>query len=243
MESLEPWNALQEAASSLFSVTLDAARIETLQTLYTLLLEANKTMNLTRITAIDDFWRLHLLDSYSVVPKLQGLPPDFQLLDLGSGAGFPALPLAILFPEARIVAVESVQKKARFITETAQALGLGNVTVLAERSEDLGQDPRYRGKYDVVTARAVAALNILVEISLPFLKQGGVLVAMKSESALPTESHAAKHALSELGGVLESTVKVYTPFLPNHALAVVRKQKPTPSKYPRKPGIPAKSPL
>lgn len=243
METQDEWQLFRRAASDVFGVNLDEHRISLFQALYCRVVETNQAMNLTRITALPDFLRLHLLDSLSLVPMLQELPVTFSLLDMGSGAGFPVLPLAVVFPQARLVAVESVQKKARFIAETAQTLGLNNLTVEPRRAEELGQDRRFREQFDVVTARALASLNILVELGLPFLKIQGRLLAMKTQNALATEVPQARNALLQVGGRLDEPVTLNTPLLENHIILPVRKIKATPSRFPRNPGVPAKKPL
>ena len=144
-ETSSAWTAFQAAADTYLPAGLAADRLPVFQQLYAHILTGNSRMNLTRITSLDAFWVQHLLDAFTLVPLLRDLPETFSLADIGSGAGFPALPLAIIFPQARITAVESVQKKARFIAETAQALGLANVSVQGERAEILGQDKHFRG--------------------------------------------------------------------------------------------------
>ncbi len=243
MELTSYWQVLQESASTFLDISLDAHQMQQFQTLYNLLIQENKTINLTRITTLADFGTLHLLDSLTLVPFLKALPSSFMLMDIGSGAGFPALPLAIVFPPARIIAVESAQKKARFITQAAEALELAGVSVLAERSETLAHEPKYREQCDVVTARAVASLNVLVELCLPFLKTGGTFYAMKTHTSLETEIPLAQHAIHEMGGKVSKIEPITLPELKNHALAVIQKVKSTPAKYPRQPGIPAKRPL
>jgi 16S rRNA (guanine527-N7)-methyltransferase len=243
MENTTAWQSFFTVTSDVLGLPLSPVQQARLQQLYALILQGNTLMNLTRITDLKDFIDRHLLDSLSLWPFLKEGPPAFQLADIGSGAGFPALPLAIVFPEATVYAVESVQKKARFIEQSALDLGLTNLKVIAERSELVGQNPRYREQFDIVTARGVAALNVLCELCLPLVKLGGRFIALKTLSALAEEGPAAKKALITLGGHYQQTYPYMLPQLKTHGLGVMEKQKPTPRQYPRQPGIPAKKPL
>lgn len=240
MESMAYWQVLEDTAPLYIPEGLSLHQMEQFKALYKLVTQANATMNLTRITDLPDFIARHLLDSLTVAPLLK---PGMSVMDVGSGAGFPALPLAIIFPGCPITAVESVQKKARFIEEAAKALQLSNVTVVAQRSEDLGQSPQYREQFDVVVARAVAGLNILAELCLPCVKLGGRMIAMKTTDTLNKELPEAKQAIVLLGGRLGEIKEFSTELLPNRAIICVDKMKPTPSQYPRKAGLPAKKPL
>lgn len=243
MDAEQHWHAFQKEASVFLPAPLTQQQMAQYQTLYEMVVTANQTMNLTRITALADFWVRHLLDSLSLAPLLKALPKAFTLIDIGSGAGFPVLPLAIAFPEAQWVAVEATQKKARFIETVSQALSLPYVCVLAERSEVLAHQPAYRGQFDIVVARAVAPLNVLAELCLPFAKPKGRFVAMKTQDALEQELASAKQALGVLGGRLKETIPVLHPLLPNRVLCVIAKERPTPKQYPRTAGLPAKKPL
>lgn len=243
MDYRDDWQVFQEAAALHFAIAFDEGRLQQFQMLYKLLIEANRITNLTRITALDDFCTRHLLDSLTLSRILNRLPPDFNLMDLGSGAGFPALPLAIAYPEARITALESVQKKARFIEQAIDALELANIRVLAGRAETLSHDRRYREQFDIVTARAVSSLNTLVELCLPFARIEGQLLAMKTLASLDAEQQAARNAMELLGGEFERVEDVSLPLLPNRGIAVILKTRTTPARYPRNSGIPAKKPL
>lgn len=243
MDLKDNWLVFRDSVSEMLSVELAEEQLQRYKALYNLVVEANRVMNLTRITSQADFITRHLLDSLTLLPRLQSLPPTFSLVDVGSGAGFPALPLAIVFPQANILAVESVQKKARFIEKTAQTLGLWGISVVADRCETLGQSATYRERFDVATARAVSALNVLSELCLPLVKVGGEFIAMKTASAIVEELPQAEHVISLLGGGDIETLDVSTPVLANRTLISIRKLKPTPTQYPRKPGIPQKKPL
>jgi len=239
MESHNEWQDFSEALGGLGYP--DEKKFKQFQQLYPIVIEANRSINLTRITDLTDFCSQHLLDSLTLsrfLPK-----PEFSLIDIGSGAGFPAIPLAIIYPQAQIVAVESIQKKAKFITETAQYLNLENLSVQAERSEVIAHQARYREQFDFVTARAVSALNVLCELCLPFVKLNGRFLAMKTLSASEAEIPQAEAAIKELGGKLIECADVSAPRLPNRCIIVIEKVTLTPSKYPRKPGTPEKNPL
>lgn len=243
MDAEQHWQAFQEAALVFLPAPLTESQMALFKALYGLVTEANRTVNLTRITELADFYVRHLLDSLSMALALKTLPKTFTLIDVGSGAGFPALPLAILFPEASIAAVEATQKKARFIESAVQALSLPNVTVLATRSETLAHQPAYREQFDTVVARAVAPLNVLMELCLPFAKPGGRFIAMKTQEALAHELVTAKRSIGVLGGCFEETIPILHPLLPNRVLCVIGKKSPSPMQYPRAAGLPAKKPL
>jgi 16S rRNA (guanine527-N7)-methyltransferase len=217
---------------------------ERLMALYGLLCQANQTMNLTRIEGAAEFMSRHIEDSLTLCTYL-GADFSGKLLDIGSGAGFPAFPLALAYPKATIVAVESVKKKARFIQEAVEALGLNNIKAVAERCELLAHLPQYRSQYDIVTARAVSKLSVLAELSLPFLRPSGLFIAMKTTDALETELPQAFNAIALCGGCIETVQveDVSTETLPNRKLIIIRKQGQTPERYPRMSGTPQKSPL
>ena len=232
------WGHWRDACHSL-GVTINDAQTDQFQRFYTHLIEVNRTTNLTRITALEDFLYRHLLDSLTLTPMI---PPNATLADIGSGAGFPAIPLAIVRPDLQITAVESVGKKCAFMAEAAQQLQLSGFTVRNQRSETLGQDPQTRARFDVVTARAVSGLPVLLELCLPLLKTGGHLLAMKGLS-YEAELDASQNALKVLGGKLQQVKTFEHPTLSGARLLVFEKVKATPAQYPRPIGIPAKSPL
>ncbi len=238
LHNLTLWDQWRNDCQSL-DVTLTDAQTDQFQRFYTHLIEVNRTTNLTRITALEDFLYRHLLDSLTVAPLL---PANARLADIGSGAGFPAIPLAIARPDLQVTAVESVGKKCAFMEEAAQQLQLSGFTVRNQRSETLGQDPQTRARFDVVTARAVSALPVLLELCLPLLKTGGLFLAMKGLS-YEAELDAAQNALKVLGGKLQQVKTYEHPALSGARLLVFEKVKATPSQYPRPIGIPAKSPL
>jgi 16S rRNA (guanine527-N7)-methyltransferase len=232
------WRAWRKACQDL-GVSISDEQEAQLHCFYEHLIEANRSVNLTRITALEDFLYRHLLDSLTLAPLL---PANARLADIGSGAGIPAIPLAIARPDIQVTAVESVGKKCAFIEEAAQKLQLSGFTVRNQRSETLGQDPQTRAKFDAVSARAVAALPVLLELCLPLVKVGGRFLAMKGLSYEP-ELDASKNALKLLGGKLNTVQTFEHPSLVGARLLIFEKIKPTPSNYPRSIGLPAKTPL
>lgn len=201
----------------------------------------NAGFNITGIREEGDIERIHLLDSLSLL----GLPliaPGAEVVDIGSGAGLPALVLAIAAPGARVTALESQLKKASFIKEAAATLGLDNVRVCCERAEDHGRG-EWRGTYDVAVSRAVAALPVVAEYSIPLLRLHGHMVAMKG-AVSNEERIQAEVALGILGaGNLEAVRMDAFPGAENHWVYLAEKLEPTPDSYPRRPGMPAKRPL
>lgn len=208
-----------------------------------LLLEANRRTNLTRVTEPEAVARLHLLDALAALPLLDGWAPD-TILDLGSGGGIPAIPLALARPEVRWTLVDSVAKKAVFLRDFAAALGLHNVSVIADRAETLGQDPRHRESYGVVTARACAALPVLAELAMPLLAVRGSLLAWKGPlDERDDEMRAGRAALGQLGGGRPEILETGLPALGGHRFVVARKTHSTPARFPRRPGEPGRRPL
>jgi 16S rRNA (guanine527-N7)-methyltransferase len=208
-----------------------------------LLLAANRRLNLTSVTSPEDVARLHLLDSLAALPQVDALAPH-EAIDLGSGGGLPALPLAIARPEVRWTLVDSVGKKAAVLAEFAEALALPNVTVLADRVEALGQSSLHRERYDLVTARACAGLPVLAELALPLLAVGGSLLAWKGPlGEADEEVRRGRAAIGRVGGGELRIVDPGVPALGGHRLVIVRKEHATDPRYPRRPGEPARRPL
>ena len=207
-----------------------------------LLLEWNERIALTAIREPGHLRVRHFLDALSCAAATG--PLDGQsLIDIGSGAGFPGLPLKILYPDLRLTLVDSVAKKARFLELVAAELGLREVTVIAERAEVLGHDPTHREHYDWATARAVAELRVLAELLLPLCRVGGRVLAQKGGSAAE-ELVIAAPAIAALGGGASQLIPVQLPETEaTHYLVVIDKAAATDARYPRRPGIPAKRPL
>lgn len=200
----------------------------------------NTRINLTSITSLDDIVVRHLLDS--LVCALHWGNPPTALLDVGSGAGFPGVPLKIWRPSLKLTLVESVGKKARFLQHMVDLLGLTDVTILHDRVEAVGQDRQQRERYDVVTARAVAELRVLVEYCLPLARVGGRVLAPKG-SRIDEELVNAQRAIELLGGAVHAVLPVRLPRLAPRMLVVLHKRFTTPLHYPRAAGVPTRRPL
>lgn len=210
--------------------------------LLALLQEGNARFNLTALKTEPDIVLKHFVDSLTCFGggHLEG---SHQVVDLGTGAGFPTLPLAIMRADLTFTPVDSTRKKVEFVRATAEALGLHNVRPLAGRAETLTRQPEHRDRYDRVVVRAVAALPVLAELALPFLRPGGLLVAQKGPIS-PEELRAGQRAAGELGGRVTEVEAFNLPVLGDaRTLVVVEKLRDTPSKYPRREGVPNQQPL
>jgi len=225
-----------------FNVHLTGRQVMALINYERELLDWNKKFNLTAIRDEQAIRTKHFLDSFSCVLAWKAIPPQ-RLVDVGTGAGFPGIPLKILYPNMKLTLIESVGKKAMFCHHIVRALGLEGVDVVRSRAEDLGQNPEHRESYDWAVARAVASLNILSEYLLPLVKVGGTMLAQKGESG-PAEAQSAEKAMKLLGGKLKQLIPVNLPGVADDSyIVLVDKIAATPPKYPRKPGVPAKQPL
>jgi 16S rRNA (guanine527-N7)-methyltransferase len=234
---------LASGARRLLRLEITPAQLAAFQTYADELRAWNVQFNLTAIKDLAGIQVKHFLDSLSV---LKVLPPgggQVRLVDVGTGAGFPGLPLKIVCPNLRLTLVEATGKKVTFCQALVDRLRLTGVTVLKTRAEDIGQDLAHREQYDWAVARAVAELPVLAEYLLPLVRRGGHALAQKGEGA-PAETHAAEGALRRLGGQLEQIVPVELPgIVETRYLVVLRKIAATPPDYPRRAGVPAKSPL
>jgi len=203
----------------------------------------NQRFNLTAITDPEEVEVRHFVDSLSVVLGLPGRAA-FQgnLVDIGTGAGFPGLPLKLALPALRLTLVESVQKKARFLGHMIRLLGLEDTEVHVARAEALARRPELREHFDVAVALAVGSLSTVAELGLPLCRVGGVCIAQKRESDR-AEAQQARDALKELGGGAPQLIPAPLSELAGALLVVIQKVRPTPERYPRRPGIPAKRPL
>jgi 16S rRNA (guanine527-N7)-methyltransferase len=207
-----------------------------------LLLEANRKINLTRLTEAGDIARLHLLDALAALPLVDEV--DGPVIDLGSGGGVPAIPLALARPTTTWTLVDSVAKKAAVLRDIGEALGLNTLTVLAARAETLGHDGSHREAYGLVTARGCAPLPVLAELALPLVRVGGSLVAWKGPlSARDEEWRRGLSAAAQLGGADPQIVESGLTALGGHRFVVVAKQGRTDQRFPRRPGEPSRRPL
>ena len=197
------------------------------------MLEINQTMNLTAITDENAIILKHYVDSATISSHI---PLSSSLMDIGCGAGFPTLPLAILRPDLSITALDGTAKRIRYVAETAALLGLPNITAIAGRAEEYAHNPCYRERFDIVTARAVASLPVLCELCLPYVKQGGTMIAMKSLQA-DAELAAAKQCIALCGGSAANPIFRELIFpdkeTEQRALILIPKQNHTPKIYPR----------
>lgn len=232
-----------KAGAAAFGLALDADQIARFQTYYEVLHEWNTRFNLTAVSDYSGVLTKHFLDSLSCLKALpQGLTRQ-RVVDVGSGAGFPGLPIKIACPDVRLTLVEATGKKAEFLSAVVARLGLTDVEVVNARAEEVGHAPPYREAYDLAVARALAAMRVLAELCLPLVCLGGVLIAMKGEDPR-AEVEAAQTALKTLGGRHRETIPVVVPGLgAARHLVVVDKVSRTPVRYPRRPGLPARRPL
>ena len=228
------------------SITLSGEQKQQFLTYYECLVEKNKVMNLTAITEYEEVITKHFLDSLAVVKtscfkseKLAGK----RLIDIGTGAGFPGIPLKIAFPELEILLLDSLNKRINFLNEVTEMLGLTKINTVHGRAEDYAKQKGYRESFDFCVSRAVANLSTLSEYCIPFVKPGGCFISYKSGS-VDQELIQAEKAVKILGGQREEVVRFSLADTDmDRSFVVIRKAKPTPKKYPRKAGLPSKEPL
>lgn len=223
-------------------MALSPLQLQQFATYYELLVSWNEKMNLTGITEREAVYEKHFYDSVTL-SFFMDMNKVKSLADIGSGAGFPSIPLKICFPHLKVTIVDSLNKRILFLQHVVEALGLEQVTCVHGRAEDIGRLPAHRDTYDVVTARAVARLSGLNELCLPFVRQGGVFASMKG--ADPAEEIAeAKRSLVELKAKMKQTHHLKLPFeQSDRHIIVMDKLGATPAKYPRKAGLPLKQPI
>lgn len=223
-------------------IELSDQQIAQFKKYFELLVEWNEKMNLTAITDVEGVYLKHFYDSISAsfyfdFTKVQ------SVCDVGAGAGFPSLPIKICFPHLHVTIVDSLNKRITFLNHLSEQLQLDHVEFVHARAEEFGQNASYREKFEVVTARAVARLTVLSELCFPLVKQGGYFVALKA-AAGPEELKDAKKAITTLGGSLKEEFAYTLPIEESErTLYVFDKVKQTPKKYPRKPGVPNKTPI
>ena len=207
---------------------------------YELLTAKNKVMNLTAITEYNDVVKKHFIDSM-MISRVLDMKKINSLCDVGTGAGFPGIPLKIVYPHIQLTLVDSVGKRVNFLSEVVEKLGLEDVETIHSRTEDLAHNQKYREKYDMVTARAVASMNVLAEYCIPYAKIGGYFAAYKSGN-IEEEIENAKNAVKILGGKIEKT-DVFEIYEMGRSIVLIKKASSTPKMYPRKAGTPSKNPL
>jgi len=234
-----------ESTISNLGLTLKPLQLVQFFTYYNELIDWNRWINLTSITDFKDVQIKHFLDSLTVILAINQ-PLDMKklhVIDVGTGAGFPSLPLKIAFPDLNLILLEATAKKVAFLKHLIQKLGLDGIEIIAGRSEEAAHNFRYRQRFDIVLSRAVASLPTLAELTLPFCCFNGKVILQKKGN-IENELKQANRALEILGGSLSEIKKVELPeFTDNRYLLIIEKISPTPSKYPRRPGIPAKRPI
>jgi 16S rRNA (guanine527-N7)-methyltransferase len=232
-------------------VPLSEDQLNAFQTYYETLINWNRRVNLTRITDYEEVQIKHFLDSLSCLAALKraenssagGKIPGYKAIDVGSGAGFPGLALKIAMPELRVTLLDGTGKKTEFLRFLIERLELPDVTVVKARAEEAGQDHRQREQYDVALARALAGMSALAELTLPLVRVGGLVVAQKGGDPA-AEVDTAHTAIVTLGGQVQEITPVVVPGLEGtRHLVVLKKVSRSPSKYPRRPGMPVKRPI
>lgn len=233
---------LVQQAYDLFSIRLNKGQIDALERYQSALIEWNAQYNLTAIHEAGQIRSKHFLDSFSCSLAMRGVRFR-RLIDVGTGAGFPGLPLKILYPDIEVTLVDSVEKKISFCRHIVDSLHLDGVSLIKARAEEVGQNPVHREQYDWAVGRSVAIMPVLAEYLLPLVGIGGHILAMKGENA-PAEAHSAEYATRILGGKLRQLTPVTLPGVAEQRyLIVVDKIAVTSPAYPRRPGIPSKKPL
>lgn len=229
-------------AAGAYGISLSERQLEQFEQYFVLLMDWNQKMNLTAITEPHEVAVKHMIDSLSVYDAAL-FPVGLRLIDVGTGAGFPGIPLKILRPDLRLTLLDSLNKRVRFLETVVQALGFTDVTCIHARAEEAARQKIYREQFDMAVSRAVARLPVLAEYTLPFVKPSGIFAAMKGMK-YQEEADAAMHAIRVLGGGAMRLVPVKLSGLEDvRAVIYIEKKGRTPAAYPRKAGIPEKNPL
>ena len=225
-----------------FGISLSIEQMGQLVRYYEILVEWNEKMNLTAITDFNEVLMKHFLDSLSIV-KAVDMSKVENMIDVGTGAGFPGIPIKIVFPNVQVTLLDSLDKRIKFLNHVIDMLKLENIDTYHGRAEDFAKPDKLREKYDLVVSRAVANLNSLSEYCIPYVKEGGLFVSYKAETA-EEEMKAAKGAIFLLGGKEKEVIHFNLPTTDiTRNLCVIEKKNKTPGKYPRKAGLPTKDPL
>ena len=227
-----------------FGIELTAEMEEQFLLYYNMLIEWNSFMNLTAITDFDEVLKKHFTDSVSLIRAIPDLgEKKYRIIDIGTGAGFPGIPLKIVFPNISVVLLDSLNKRVNFLKEVISKLQLTDITAMHGRAEDFAQNKEYRESFDLCVSRAVANLATLSEYCLPFVKKNGRFISYKSEKG-SEEFEMSGKAISVLGGEYENQVTFELPDSDIYRnLFVIKKKSATPGKYPRKAGLPSKEPI
>mgnify|MGYP006291246275 CR=1 FL=1 len=225
------------------SIDVSADELTLLGRYLDLLYEANTRMNLTAVKDRDEAWRRHIIDSLSLLPFIAEMPEQARAIDIGSGGGMPGFPVAITQTGLAMTLLEATAKKAAFLRECAESLDLPHVTVVNQRAETIGQSRDHRQRYDLAIARAVGPMNVLLELTLPLVKVGGRVLAMKGRN-VEAELRECGDALELLGAGDVEVFDAYPDAMQREGVIVaVQKDRPTPRDYPRLPGEPKRAPL
>lgn len=231
-------NAVLEKGLTNFGITPSDKIFDSFEKYENLLIETNKQFNLTAITESDEVNLKHFVDSISCQRLIE---KGSSIIDVGTGAGFPGIPLAIVRDDIRLTMIDSLGKRVNFLNTVINEIGLSDASAFHMRAEEAGKNPKFREKFDIATSRAVANLPVLCEYCLPFVKIGGLFLALKGRDA-DAEVEKAEKSIKILGGKLEKIEEVFWEGL-EHRVVVIRKVCKTPSKYPRNAGKPSKEPI
>lgn len=235
-------NQLLEVKLQELNIQINEIQKKQFDTFYSMLVEWNKVMNLTGITEYEEVIEKHFVDSLSIVNIFE-LPEVNTVIDVGTGAGFPGIPLKIAFPHLKITLLDSLNKRINFLDSVIDELKLDDIYTIHGRAEDFAKKDDYREKYDLCVSRAVANLSTLSEYCLPYIRVGGIFISYKSGD-VDDEVLESKKAISILGGKLDNVVKFQLPGTDiNRSFIKIEKIKNTGKKYPRKAGLPTKEPL